>query len=59
MVIVLEVIFDAVVNVRDLGNVKIPVLSSEILLKLGPSALHQFPRFTMVQGQVWEVKDLY
>jgi hypothetical protein len=48
VLVVLEVILDAVINVRDLGDIKSFVLGAEILFNLAPPSSHQFPCLTMV-----------
>ena len=52
LLVVLEVILDAVVDVRDLADLKLPALQLEVFLQLGPAANQQLPGLTVVQGEV-------
>lgn len=50
--VVLRVVFDAVVDVRDLADVIAAVLHAEVSLQLGPALQHQLQRLAVVQLQV-------
>lgn len=52
LLVVLQVVLDAVVDVRDLADLKLAALELEVLLQLGPAPNQQFPRLTVVQRQV-------
>ena len=51
--VVLHVVLDAVVDVRDLADVVTSVLHSEVLLQFRPTAQHQLQRLAVVQLDVW------
>lgn len=48
----LHVVFDAVVDVRDLTDVVASVFHLEILLQFGPAAKHQLQSLAVVQLDV-------
>lgn len=50
--VVLEVVLDAVVDVRHLADVVETVRSQEILHQFAPTTVHQFPGLTVVQFHV-------
>ena len=49
VVVVKEVVLDAVVDVRDLGDVEDAVFVQEIFFEFGPSPDHQFPSFSVIE----------
>lgn len=50
--VVLYIILDAVIYIRDLADVIAPILHAEISLQLTPALQHQFQSLTVVQLQV-------
>lgn len=48
VLVVLKVVLDAVVDVRDFRDVERLVLRAEVLLYLAPAPTHQFPGFAVV-----------
>lgn len=48
----LHVVFDAVVDVRDLADIVATILHLEVLLQFGPASQHQFQRLTVIQLDV-------
>ncbi len=50
--VVLRVIFDAVVDVRDLADVVAAVLHAKVSLQFGPALQHQLQRLAVVKLQV-------
>jgi len=59
VLVVLEVILDAVINIRDLRDIKSFVLGAEILFNLAPTSSHQFPCFTMVQNSIFCLRVIF
>lgn len=56
--VVLRVVLDAVVDVRDLADVVAAVLHAEVPLQLRPALQHQLQRLAVVQLQIWrETRD--
>lgn len=53
LLVVLKVILDAVINVGDFANFKLPTLQLKIFFQFGPSANEKFPRLTIVQRKIW------
>ena len=51
--VVLHVVLDAVVDVRDLADVVASVLHFEVLLQFRPTAQHQLQRLAVIQLDVW------
>lgn len=51
--IVLRVIFDAVVDIRDLADVVASILHAKISLQFGPTLQHQLQSLAVVKLQVW------
>ena len=45
-----EVIFDAVVDIRDLADVEVSTLELEVFLQLAPAVHHQLKCLLMVQN---------
>ena len=52
LLVVLQVVLDAVVDVGDLADLKLPALQLEVLLQLRPAPDQQLPRLPVVQRQV-------
>lgn len=50
--IVLRVVFDAVVDVRDLADVIATILRAKVSLQFGPALQHQLQRLAVVKLQV-------
>ena len=50
--IVLRVVFDAVVDVRDLADVIAAILRAKVSLQFGPALQHQLQRLAVVKLQV-------
>lgn len=50
--VVLYIILDAIIYIRDLADVIAPILHAEISLQLTPALQHQFQSLTVVQLQV-------
>lgn len=50
--VVLRVVFDAVVDVRDLADVISSVLHAEVSLQFGPALQHQLQRLAVIKLQV-------
>lgn len=54
--IVLDVVLDTVIDVRDLADIVTSVLQSEVLLQLPPALQHQLQGLTVVQLQVCQAR---
>lgn len=50
--IVLRVVFDAVIDVRDLADVIAAILRAKVSLQFGPALQHQLQRLAVVKLQV-------
>lgn len=54
--VVQEVVFNAVIDIRDLADVKLPVLQLEVLLQLAPAIHHQLQCLLVIQHHYTEHK---
>lgn len=53
VLVVLQIVLDAVVDIRDLADVERFVFRVKVLLDFAPAAVHQVPRLPMVENRLY------